>query len=128
LHKKCAMDRLELTKKHKEKLSIMCDDLFPEFETADIWSDEQMADNFVTFTSDKKDAPSHYFCCHWLELCIVHIPKRIAEATETVDSQEKHRFLIDMMMKRMLALNSHFIDHPEKHPVDYLYEMYKKTL
>lgn len=107
------MESLQLSKEQKEKLLLMFDDLFPIYE--DIFVDK---DDFLCFGD---------FRIHWFEFCVVHLPLRLSENFNTIDPQEKHRFLIDMMMKRLLKLSSIYENSLINHPVDYLYEQYEKT-
>jgi hypothetical protein len=114
------MEKLELSKEQINKLLQMCDDLFHEYEKVIIPND------YVVFLD--KDSVIKDSSYHWFELCVMQLPKRIAENTNTVDTEERHRFIVDMMVKRMLELYPTYKDHPLKHPVDYLFEMYQKTL
>jgi len=111
------MERLALSKDQREKLLKMCYDLFPEYEAELIHID--LSDEFCSFLNISQTTK-----IHWFELCVLHLPERIADSFDTVYPKEKHALIIDMMMKK--ALN--FSCAEKKHPVDYLYEMYEKTL
>lgn len=106
------MNSLELSEGQKNKLLQMCDDLFPEYKHIEF----DVADEYLFDDSE--------LSIHWFEACIVHLPKRIAESFSTVYPKEKHAFIVDMMMKKMLDYSS----ADKMHPVDYLFEMYEKTL
>jgi hypothetical protein len=110
------MKTLDLTEEQKSKLVEMSKDLFPEYDTIVMFND----DNKMLFLKGSQaNSP-----ISWFELCIIHLPKRIAENFNTVYPKEKHALIIDLMMKKMLDYSS--VD--KTHPVDYLYEMYQKTL
>lgn len=93
------MKNIELTKDHKSKLLEMCEKLFPEYDfTLDKW--EQC---FVTLGLKSKVAYDSHI--HWFEFCMTHLA-RVLMCKNT-----KH------MQQLFMGL---------KHPVDYLYEEFKK--
>jgi hypothetical protein len=106
------MNKLELSKEQGNKLLQMCNDLFPKYKHIEF----DIADECLFDDSG--------LSIHWFEACVVHLPKKIAEGFNTVYPKEKHAFIIDMMMKKMLD----YSNFKKVHPVDYLYEMYEKTL
>lgn len=112
------MNKISLTKVQEEKILEMCNDLFPDCKRVEI-SDMHM-DNILFFFRNN----GRTLHIHWFELCVMELPKRIAEASNTVYPKDKHAFIIDMMMKKMLD----FSPLEKEHPVDYLYKMYQKTL
>jgi hypothetical protein len=107
------MNKTPLTQIHLERLSQMCDDLFPEYDFMEF--QEEFCVFFNNNGIDKM---------HWFELCVIELPQRIAESLNTVYPRERQAQIVDLMMKKMLNFSS--ID--KKHPVDYLYEMYEKTI
>ncbi len=107
------MNNLSLNNEQKDKLLQMCNDLFPEYEHFEF----DVADGHLFIDGSE-------LSIHWFEACVMHLPERIAENFNTVYPKEKHAFIVDMMMKKMLSYSP--ID--KIHPVDYLYEMYEKTL
>lgn len=109
------MKAIELTKEQKEKLLEMCKALFPTFN----WSDELYGSKqYVHFYSKEEGIPiitggflyegnSYQVdeCIHWFEFCMTQL------ATALMCKNKKH------MQQLFMGL---------KHPVDYLYEQFKK--
>ncbi len=108
------MNKLGLSSKHKKMLLEISNDLFTEFKKVEI--DEFHGNYFLLFDDKVK--------LHWFEVCIMEIPERIAKTLNSVYPKERHSFIVDMMIKKMLK----FSNLEKKHPVDFLYDIYKKQL
>lgn len=106
------MNNLGLSEEQEDKLLQMCDDLFPQYKNINL----DISDGYLFDNLD--------LSIHWFEVCVMHLPKKIAENFNTVYPKEKHAFIVDMMMKKMLD----YSNLEKVHPVDYLFEMYEKTL
>ena len=106
------MNNLILSDEQKDKLLQMCNDLFPQYKCIEF-------DITGEYLFDGSE-----LSIHWFEACVMHLPEKIAEGFNTVYPKEKHAFIVDMMMKKMLG----YSNLEKVHPVDYLYEMYEKTL
>jgi len=123
------MNSLNLSKEQEDKLLQMCNDLFPEFEEVIFDSIIDLNESIIhtgnlCFIKLLKESPRGNVVINWFEVCVIHLSQKIAESYNTVYPKEKHAFIVDMMMKRMLDYSS--LD--KIHPVDYLFEMYQKTL
>lgn len=100
------MKNIELTEEHKSKLLEMCKILFPEYDfTLDKWKQ-----CFVTLGLKSKDLYENHI--HWFEFCINPLSTKI-------DSFRTDSYLISHGQSYDNAINS-------EHPVDYLYEEFKK--
>ena len=123
------MNKIAITKEHEIKLLRMCKDLFPEYEDVMFSSFLDINEN-VIYTSDlmffKKDEEG--FVINWLEFCLTQLTRRISENFEVVDTLEKHRQIFDILVKKLSGIYPVFKNNQNNHPVDYLYEMYEKTL
>jgi hypothetical protein len=105
------MKCLDINNEQIEKLLIMCNDLFTDCDDTSISEDNL----FVCFK--KEDVMEKH---HWFELCIMELPEKLAECSNTVYPKDKQYFIVDMMMKRML----NFSNLVNIHPIDYLYMTY----
>lgn len=109
---KMKMSELQLSDEQINKLLQMCNDLFLQYKSIEL----DISDGHLFDDSE--------LSIHWFEACVMHLPEKIAEGFNTVYPKEKHAFIVDMMMKKMLG----YSNLEKVHPVDYLYEMYEKTL
>ena len=105
-----------LTSEQRIKLLQMCNDLFTDYEN--VVFDSNL--DFLIFYKNTEET----ITIHWFELCVIELSERISESLNTVYPKEKQALIIDLMMKKLL----NFSVMEKKHPVDYLYEMYEKTL
>jgi len=112
------MKKFELNSNQVELLLEMCTDLFTEANKIDIQPTD--LGYFVSFDNINK--------IHWFELCVTELPRRIAENSNVIDVNEKHKFIIDLMMKRMLELAPIYKNNPFNHPVDFLFSLYQKNI
>lgn len=106
------MNKLNLSDERINKLLHMCNDLFPQYKNIQF----DIVDEYLFDDSG--------LSIHWFEACVIYLPKKISEGFNTVYFKEKHAFIVDMMMKKMLD----YSNAEKVHPVDYLFEMYEKTL
>lgn len=118
------MKKFSLNDVQKVKLIEMCNDLFSEYNKVSYGCFLNKNEDFVEDDDLFFERKESNVSIPWFEICVVELPKRIAESINTVYPKEKQAFMIDMMMKKMLD----FSVVENQHPVDYLYEMYQKTL
>lgn len=104
------MKKLELTEEHREKLIEMCAHLFGSASWAQNYGKYEEG---VLHTSDT-DIYVDGVEIHWLEMCMVHLPKALA----TPNNRDW-----DISVRQAYHLQE-FYHHP-KHPVDYLYQEFK---
>lgn len=92
------MKSIELTKKHKAKLLEMCNKLFKK----EIHGLTIQEDNGFLNYSDTSKTVDYDDRIHWFEFCMTHL-------AEKIDCDLAHNII-----------------YMKKHPIDYLYEEFKK--
>lgn len=105
------MEKIVLTKTHKEMLETMVEDLFPECE---FLLETCESNTYVNINGEQ---------IHWFEFCLINLSKKIADSYDTVYPKEKHAFIVDLLIKKLFD----FSYVKKSHPVEYLYDAYKKT-
>lgn len=113
------MNKLSLTDEQKKKLLEICEDLFPECKEIRFFGDYQ---DYVLFNFISGKSLDVY----WLELCMFELPKRIAENGKSVLPESTQYRIYESMSKRILNIHPTYSKVEPKHPVDYLYEEFKK--
>lgn len=115
------MKPIELTEEHKTKLLEMAKVLFPEYVRISFnipnheYDDE--GDNVIDFfTEDNKDGQSWSYI-HWFEFCMTYLTKKLFFGIPR-NSDKYLEFCKDFSM--------YFLNQKGKHPIDYLYEEFKK--
>jgi hypothetical protein len=92
------MKSIKLTKEHKNRLLEMCKTLFPEWKAHSLITDEQ----YISDDSGDFSESDETFKIHWFEFCMTH--------------------LIDKLELEYASI----VFLTENHPVDCLYEEFKK--
>jgi hypothetical protein len=99
----------ELLKIHKVKLLEMCNKLFPEYCKFEFFTDEL---RFLAFENDK-----YLTFIHWFEFCWTNLIQQIYKENTP--------------MERVNNINNFALicynDFELNHPIDYLYEEFKKV-
>lgn len=143
------MKQIELTEEHKTKLLEMCEVLFPEPEYSFWWEYEMYGRGLKQSFNDvlcvchtfKKPIiklyngkefkqTSNYFNIHWFEFCMTHLVDKIDNlwikhvnykcvGYDTTSYDWTNR----PFLKIWNIVNT---GHLKQHPVDYLYEEFKK--
>ena len=90
------MNSIELTEEHKSKLLEMCETLFPKYD----FTLDKWEFCFVTFGLKTYSLYTEHI--HWFEFCMTHL-------SEKIDCDLAHNII-----------------YMKKHPIDYLYEEFKK--
>ena len=130
------MKNIELTEDHKSKLLEMCKELFPEPEFSFWWEYEMYGRglkqdfNDVLCVSETLNPPinvgteekpyfrtNNYFNIHWFEFCTKIGHKIFSRKQFYYQSEEFITFMKIMCLQDKSKL---------KHPIDYLYEEFKK--
>ena len=112
------MKSIELTEEHKSKLLEMCKALFPEYKRVEITDYQIDIDRnhsnpvFIDLYKGELTVPFDIYSIHWFEFCINHLSKKVY----TIDGK--------VMSGYTYFINN--IRYTKKHPVDYLYEEFKK--
>lgn len=119
------MKSIELTEEHKSKLLEMCKTLFPEdifsFDNDD-GEDGIIDRNFAgdNIPHEKKlswyNEGSHF---HWFEFCMTYLMYKLSYEFSKIPNAKGKPIHIELW-----ELNKG--DYFKKHPVDYLYEEFKK--
>ena len=95
------MKNIELTENHKSKLLEICKILFPEYVEIDF-------NKSGLLTLWKEKCPSIQWSeIHWFEFCMTHLCDKIF-----IHDESLNEFLLTFNV--------------DKHPIDYLYEEFKK--
>jgi hypothetical protein len=106
------MKPIELTQEHKSKLLEMCNKLFPQYQEIDI----EIEDNYEG-TQDyvqliKKCKITIYI--HWFEFCMTHLVKKLKVRPSLLENRAWSTLELTGSKFRL------------NHPIDYLYEEFKK--
>jgi len=121
------MKNIELTEDHKSKLLEMCKKLFPEYEISVNHVGEGYINHVIFYEAHDqmykpiqhyppgKPFPKRLFKIHWFEFCMTHLKDKLQDKLEKVSKLD-----YDYQMK---AYDSWW----ESHPIDYLYEEFKKS-
>lgn len=116
------MKSLELTQEHKDKLLEMCKILFPEYEFTESYTTHKYPEDlFLKFGRPESTRWENEI--HWFEFCMTHLPvelHRYAMHQYNVEPREALKIITNNLLR--------FEDFGryDIHPVDYLYEQFKK--
>ena len=132
------MKNIEISGKQKEMLLEMCKELFPEYTIYSADNDGFIeGEQWVGDQNMGEDRPVNEFNIHWFEFCMTHLIRKI----DTLYSEKILNPLEDKARKEGYPNNWLEIwnDRPwlklwsltnsgdyKKHPIDYLYEEFKK--
>ena len=110
------MYAIKLKKTHKAKLLEMCKALFPEYKYCVIPLDTLIFNKTVTFRSEQWiDLPKdEIVSIHWFEFCMIHL------ATVLYNKLDNPSRGFTILYYRGMILQE------ANHPIDYLYEEFKK--
>lgn len=108
------MSPIELTEERKSKLLEMCNKLFPEKEIRFIKPVFSCPDTFF-IQIGLKSSIKYDLEIHWFEFCMIHLVNKVLHDSMNFNFiTEEHESLITGLLRKDL------------HPVDYLYEEFKK--
>lgn len=127
------MKSIELTEEHKSKLLEMCEKLFPEQIPFCIGLSQELRKGWGysrEYIFGKVDTfEDNGIIIHWFEFCMTHLVEKVLNPKDEISKN---------MMKKLkkfyykATTYSWFIQNPGErecfltHPVDYLYEEFKK--
>jgi len=114
------MNKIELNKEQRTKLLEMCNDLFPEYIGF------YLIDGVIGYNDPMKGDKGIDLCVHWFELCMLELPRRIAENGPSVLTDSTHYRIYESMSKRFLNIHPTYDKVECKHPIDYLYQEFEK--
>lgn len=114
------MKAIELAQEQRDKLMDMIGDLYPEYEEAFLGYKPYHNHSSIYMTKDYEN----YIILHWFEFCVLHLPETIFRKLIEIGfndySQDDYiDWLVDYQSNT--AING-----VDCHPVDYLYEEFKK--
>ena len=117
------MKTIELTTEQKEKFLEMCNKLFPEYK--EIILTQQKTLNFRF--KQRIGCTSHIanMSIHWFEFCMTHLINTLAWENITSEILADCQYE-NARLKYLLELAKDRPDPGQFHPVDYLYEEFKK--
>ena len=102
------MKNIEISEKQKEMLLEMCKELFPKYVIYPADNDGFIeGEQWVGDQHMGEDRPVNEFNIHWFEFCMTHLSTKIF-----IHDESLNEFLLTFNVN--------------KHPVDYLYEVFKK--
>lgn len=108
------MKSIELTKKHKDKLLKMCNNLFISDNSPYIDNNN----NVVIWNLSKGIEAEYSVAIHWFEFCMTHLVDKLY-------NDEKYRDCSGYDCNLHVELTLAMLNH-KMHPVDCLYEEFKK--
>ena len=109
------MKNIEINEKQKENLLKMCKVLFPEYVIYPADNDGFIeGEQWVGDQNMGEDRPVNEFNIHWFEFCLIHLAPKILD-NSCGDNETSE-----------LGYFGYGPDINEDHPVDYLYEEFKK--
>lgn len=115
------MKALTLTKEHKSKLLEICKTLFPEYTIIQFGNQSNYyleSEEILDFYNDKEN-----FLIHWFEFCMTHLSYKLQkELNKVVKDNER----ISLYHRNDPIFHTYGKDILYLHPVDYLYEEFKK--
>lgn len=130
------MKNIELTEEHKSKLLEMCKKLFPKSKIQFI-NDFYCEWSLFLITEDDYDStlPKDKVECHWFEFCMTHLivqlSKEFTKQKLSKSDYTSNQYPNWFSKKVSYHLNPFRNEEFEEdiifiHPVDYLYEEFKK--
>ncbi len=131
------MKNIELTENHKSKLLEMCNKLFPEYpnlEVRDSMEDFCMEqDNCFIELQESGSNSRKDTIIHWFEFCMTEVVEKILNPTPLNPNrglQDKFKNFFwkvnEYWMHNKFNINGENSSTKPLHPVDYLYEEFKK--
>jgi len=127
------MKAIELTKGHKDKLLEMCRKLFPKYKwqfASDYGSinDDTQVDSLIQWKTTGKYSQSMINTFHWFEFCMTHLVEKIFNLFNEDDEDFYDRYINNGASFYGVGVNEiiFVMLSSKEHPVDYLYEEFKK--
>lgn len=111
------MESIKLTGEQYDKLLEMCKKLFPEYSNLTIDLDDYFISNFYKINNNTYEP---FIKIHWFEFCITWLLKEISKSYTPYGANSDEGMIIfqNEALENIFILNDH--------PVDYLYEQFKK--
>jgi hypothetical protein len=118
------MKNIELTEEQNMKLIEMCNTLFPEHKWG--WGSDLAEQNMID--CDIHLSGEDFKLFHWFEFCMTHLAEKIIATFELTQDKERvyKRTFNEELSKFYLQSLEYSRDYKKSHPIDYLYEAFKK--
>jgi acyl carrier protein len=123
------MKAIELTKEQKDKLLEMCKALFPELTDLEIRdSMEDFCFKFEHIYIEYGRKNNNLVIIHWFEFCMTHLIEKLFNSFGEDDEEFYNRYINNGASFYGIGVNEiiFVMLSSQKHPVDYLYEEFKK--
>ncbi len=125
------MVAIELTEKHKKKLLKMVKALFPENygDSEDTYIDSSGVINLWELDSEGLSEGLTSLEIHWFEFCLTHLAEKVINPKDENDSTIRknfEEFFIHMKSYSWFIQDPGLRESFAKHPIDYLYQQFKK--
>ena len=118
------MKNIEINEKQKENLLKMCKVLFPEYVIYPADNDGFIeGEQWVGDQNMGEDRPVNEFNIHWFEFCMTHLIEKLLFINSNNDIFVENSFNKLSLFKGIIFDED---ENQNKHPVDYLYEEFKK--
>lgn len=126
------MKAIELTLLQQEKLLEMCKALFPEYKSIQIGNSQHFNSTGYSLPEythlQFRKIGTQFITIHWFEFCNTWLVEKVLNPTPERPSrvlQDKFKEFFWKSNLYWMYINE-YSGTPEKHPVDYLYEEFKK--
>ncbi len=106
------MKSIELTEEHKTKLLEMCKVLFPEYDLIEFGKKYHPNNKFIWMSKNNNLKVD----IHWFEFCMTHLQFKF----------KKLGIELDLWLLTLPTTHLQWGNYNFNHPVDYLYEEFKK--
>ena len=118
------MKNIELTEEHKSKLLEMCKKLFPEYKYWNLHDGtcDLCTENTLDYSIEEKPEWNSWNRIHWFEFCLTYLAPKICDGKTYYIFCDKCNF----HKINSKEFSKEFISKYLQHPVDYLYEEFKK--
>lgn len=121
------MKSIELTEEHKTKLLEMCKILFSEYNNIRFGIPPFGTRDIIQFYKGSKTSPNYPFLelsIHWFEFCMTHLANKLLLSTGS-----NNNIFIENTFNKISLFRGIIFDEDKnqnEHPIDYLYEEFKK--
>lgn len=119
------MQPIQLTQDHKDKLLEMCKVLFSKYE---FYDEKRVSKNYICW----KNKNTNFEGIHWFEFCMTHLVEKILNPKKPSRNQKEifcnffWETNIHWYYQQNGSLPVTSFEAGAKHPIDYLYEEFKK--
>ena len=114
------MKQIEITEKQREKLLEMCKVLFPEYKYWNLHggSCDLCMENTLDYSVKEKPKWNSWNRIHWFEFCMTYLCAKIGNSPSNSNNFDETTLRGEMYIDQEWIYNYH--------PIDFLYEEFKK--